>query len=80
MQRKLRLEDLAVESFATTTPADAARGTVYGRDSTQPPNCASGQFSCLPGQSCEETCGMSCDGTCVNCTEGCSTPLTCDCA
>ena len=71
MKRKLRLDDLAVESFATDAPATPARGTVRGHDGTQPPNCFSGVWSCLPDQSCEETCGMSCWGSCVNTYDCC---------
>ena len=49
MKRKLRLDDLAVESFATTTPAAPARGTVRGHDGTQPPN---NWVSCFGGLQC----------------------------
>jgi hypothetical protein len=49
--RKLKLESLSVETFETSQPDDATRGTVHAHDWSQ-------RF--------EQTCaGMSCDYACV---------------
>lgn len=67
MKLKLRIEELAVDSFEAATAPAEARGTV--RANASDPNtcypvfCYSGVESCLG--TCEETCGMSCHGTCV---------------
>jgi hypothetical protein len=59
---KLNLDQLAVDSFDTTTPA-AKAGTVFGEQCTCYTNCT------CPGcptcdASCNGTCGASCNGTC----------------
>ncbi len=63
----LNLEDLEVESFATT-PEDPAgsKGTVFGHVLTMQtidcdPQCTDG------GTTCADTCGASCGGTCDTC-------------
>lgn len=53
--RKLRLEDLAVESFATN-PAKSASGTVEGYETEF------AQWTC--GTTCPFTCPMTCKRTC----------------
>jgi hypothetical protein len=63
---KLDLEDLAVESFATTPEPRAEGGTVFGQQCTCYTQCT------CPG--CP-TCAASCNGTCVNCG---SNVFTCD--
>ena len=52
--RKLRLEEVSIESF-TTASAEVGRGTVQGQEATNRPTCA--------GPTCYETCeGVhSCD-------------------
>lgn len=87
----LSLDNLLVESFETTSDADALRGTVHGADSpitpTQETECESCEFTCGPtvcqlftcGQSCEVTCGDSCHGSCLGetCEFVCTGVLTC---
>ena len=76
---KLHLEDLAVDTFDTTTPQNS-RGTVFGVQCTCYTNCT------CPGcptcdASCDGTCDASCDGTCeasCNGTCGASCNGTCD--
>lgn len=67
MKLKLRIEELAVDSFEAAPVSSEASGTVRAnasdRNSCYPMVCYSGIWSCL--ESCEETCGMSCHGTCV---------------
>ena len=67
----LKLEDLAVETFATDAAA-GERGTVVGRE-TSVDECGSGTEtcgSCDPYASdCFETCGRSCWGSCWTCAE-----------
>lgn len=67
MKRKLRLDDLSVESFETIRTKPAARGTVHARESEV---------------SAEPTCPLACDpgftGTCPpNWTEVYTSPC-CD--
>jgi hypothetical protein len=73
MKLKLKIEDLAVDSFATMT-GEKAKGTVFGEQCTCWTAC--GQNTC-PG--CP-TCDVSCNGTCVascNGTCNCPTENTC---
>ena len=67
---KLKLQDLAVESFDTTTAEDS-RGTVIAEQCTCPTNCTCpGCPSCDPSycdtacQTCPYSCYGSCDGSC----------------
>jgi hypothetical protein len=73
MKLKLKLDDLAVDSFDTIA-AEKSRGTVFGEQCTCWTAC--GQNTC-PGcptcdASCNGTCAASCDGTC-----NCGTDNTC---
>lgn len=54
MKRKLRLEELSIDTF-TASSAEAGRGTVYGEEGTNRPTCG--------GPTCYETCegAHSCD-------------------
>ena len=68
MKRKLRLDDLAVESFATTPETKNGRGTVrgFGGVEPMPPDqsyliCWTGRLTCL---SCELSYPGTCDITC----------------
>ena len=66
---RLTLEELQVQSFATTSgPADG-RGTVRAHDwPTDERGCPTGNpawDSC--GDTCWETCGDSCGGSCNTC-------------
>jgi hypothetical protein len=67
MKLKLRIEELAVDSFQAAPAPAEARGTVRANasdpNSCYPAVCYSGVWTCL--DSCQETCGMSCHGTCV---------------
>jgi hypothetical protein len=57
--KKLQLDGLKVDSFATTAGIDAVRGTVVGHDRTQ---------------TCDAGCPLSYGGTCViTCAAGCDT-------
>ena len=64
MKLRLKIEELQVETFATAR-ATGARGTVRGHEATQPPNCFSGEWSCIPEASCGETCPLSCNPSCL---------------
>jgi hypothetical protein len=59
MKLKLKLEDLAVDSFDTTR-SETPKGTVFGEQCTCYTNCT------CPG--CP-TCYASCDTTCATCGE-----------
>ena len=89
---KLDLEDLAVESFATTPEAGRDGGTVFGQQCTcytqctcpGCPTCA-GYGTCdascngTCAASCNGTCGATCDGSCYGtCDYACQTGDTCD--
>lgn len=67
MKLTLRIEDLAVTSFQAAPAPAAARGTVRAHASDPntcyPVVCASGEWTCL--DSCQDTCGLSCNGTCI---------------
>ena len=66
MQRKLtlKLEDLSVDSFDTTT-TQKAKGTVFGEQCTCYTNCTCpGCPTCY--ESCNGTCDASCPATCYN--------------
>jgi hypothetical protein len=69
MKHKLRIEQLSVESFASTRDSAEIRGTVQGNQSDPntcyPVICYSGEPSCLGTCPPEETCGLSCGGTCI---------------
>jgi hypothetical protein len=70
MKLKLKIDELRVDTFEThRTPATG--GTVRAHEGTQPPNCFSGVWTCIPEASCGETCGMSCNGSCVNTYDCC---------
>ena len=77
---KLKLEDLAIESFDTTPAENDRSGTVFGEQCTCHTNCTCpGCPTCDPsycdtgcdtcagscGGSCYNTCGDTCDYTCV---------------
>lgn len=83
---KLDLEELAVESFATTPEPRREGGTVFGQEQctcyTQCtcPGCPTCDASC--NGTCGGTCEASCNGTCVNtCGASCGDTCgyTCDC-
>ncbi len=68
---KLNLEDLSVESFATTPEARHEGGTVFGQQCTcytqcTCPGCPTCDASCngTCGGTCGGTCDASCNGTC----------------
>ncbi len=73
---KLDLEDLSVESFATTPEPRAEGGTVFGQQCTcytqcTCPGCPTCDASC--NGTCGGTCDASCNGTCgdtCNCPTG----------
>lgn len=71
MKLRLKIDELRVETFETTRRGESTRGTVRAHEGTQPNNCFSGQWSCIPDASCEDTCGMSCWGSCVNTYDCC---------
>jgi hypothetical protein len=64
---KLDLEDLSVESFATTPDSRGEGGTVFGQQCTcytqcTCPGCPTCDASC--NGTCGGTCDASCNGTC----------------
>jgi hypothetical protein len=69
---KLQLEDLRIDSFATT-PAEKPKGTVFGEQCTCYTQCTCpGCPTCYA--SCNGTCDASCNGTCdASCDGGCGT-------
>jgi hypothetical protein len=80
----LKLEDLLVDSFDTTT-TQKAKGTVFGEQCTCYTNCTCpGCPSCY--ESCNGTCGDTCPATCaytcddVSCADTCweTCDYTCD--
>lgn len=80
--KKLKLDDLAVESFDTTANAEAERGTVHGEQQCtcqtvcSCPGCPTcGWDSCMTN--CN-TCQESCYGSCIwSCEETCGGRDTC---
>ncbi|HEX8904442.1 MAG TPA: hypothetical protein VF771_06355 [Longimicrobiaceae bacterium] len=80
-KRKLRIDDLRIESF-DTGQAEAERGTVRARMTgptacdpdtceTRYQSCTVCEYSCWGTCIPDDTCGLSCDGSCWN---------TCNCA
>jgi hypothetical protein len=80
----LKLDDLHVESFDTTSNRTAARGTVEGREDPDLPgkyetfSCFSCNGTCLLSDCFGHTCGFSCDtcngscfGTCDASCDSC---------
>jgi hypothetical protein len=65
MKRKLRLDDLQVDTFETT-PVQEQRGTVFGEQCTCDESCGG---TCE--WSCGATCAASCGGTCDNFNPSC---------
>jgi hypothetical protein len=78
-KRKLRLEELVVESFETAASKEL-RGTVQGNEYSEA--CYTDEFpscprSCEP-RTCDEGCSASCGGTCYACaTNTCYGYYTC---
>ena len=64
MKLRLNIDELRVETF-TTDEATDGRGTVRGHEGSQPHNCFSGEWSCIPEASCGETCPLSCNPSCL---------------
>jgi hypothetical protein len=75
MKRKLRIDDLQVDTFVVAG-ADAKRGTVRAHGQSEPYVCASGVWTCL--ETCEDTCGLTCPASCWATCASCGD--TCDCA
>ncbi|HEX6373896.1 MAG TPA: hypothetical protein VF006_33515 [Longimicrobium sp.] len=72
---RLRLDDLRIDSF-DTSPAQQAKGTVFGEQCTCYTQCTCpGCPTCYA--SCNGTCDASCNGTCAG-TCGDSCYGTCD--
>ncbi|HLL47579.1 MAG TPA: hypothetical protein VK399_12765 [Longimicrobiaceae bacterium] len=69
---KLDLEDLAVESFATTPEPRAEGGTVFGQQCTCYTQC-----TCPGCPTCDASCNGTCGGTCEASCNGTCGP-TCD--
>jgi hypothetical protein len=90
---KLNLEDLTVDSFDTSRPAQK-EGTVFGEQCTCYTQCTCpGCPTCANYYTCDRTCGgtcgentcaASCNGTCdqatceYSCAGGCDYSLYCD--
>ena len=78
---RLKLEDLQIDSFSTTS-VKKEKGTVYGEQCTCPtactcPGCPTCDASCngTCAASCNGTCDASCNGTCGD-SCGCGTDDT----
>jgi hypothetical protein len=68
---KLDLEDLSVESFATTPEAHRESGTVFGQNHC---TCYT-QCTCPGCPTCDASCNGTCGGTCdVSCNGTCGCP------
>lgn len=63
MKLKLELDDLRVDTFETAPDDGGERGTVHGHDTQPGQQCATGQPTCYG--SCEETCPLSCNPSCI---------------
>lgn len=79
-QRKLKLEQLEVESFEVLPEAPKGRGTVQGREFAR---TRFGGDTCAGTCYDYDTCGISCPGgscypTCETCEETCRGQDTCD--
>ncbi len=82
---RLNLDDLAVESFATTPDRPAEGGTVFGQQCTcytqcTCPGCPTCDASCngTCGGTCDASCNGTCGGTCdASCFGTCD--WTCEC-
>jgi hypothetical protein len=82
---RLDLDDLSVESFATTPEPSREAGTVFGQQCTcytlcTCPGCPTCDASC--NGTCGGTCAASCNGTCVNtCAASCygTCDWSCEC-
>jgi hypothetical protein len=68
----LNLDDLAVDTFDTTTAAEA-KGTVFGEQCTCYTNC-----TCPGCPSCDDTCPATCAYTCDDHTCAASCNGTCE--
>lgn len=71
--KKLKLEDLQVTSFETTSDAARARGTVLGAAQSNRPGCER-PFETYDIQACGDTQYMDCTFGCsinTNCVNGC---------
>jgi hypothetical protein len=86
---KLNLEELAVESFATTPDSRVEGGTVFGQQCTcytqcTCPGCPTCDASCngtcggTCEASCNGTCGGTCDASCIDTCAGFTCGYTCD--
>jgi hypothetical protein len=77
--KKLKLDDLAVESFDTTAARPKEKGTVMGEQDpcTCPTNCTCpGCPTC--GATCPATCAYTCDdASCLDTCEGTCAGRTC---
>ncbi|HYW11386.1 MAG TPA: hypothetical protein VE871_05495 [Longimicrobium sp.] len=62
MKLKLDLDDLTVDSFDTTRPAQK-QGTVFGEQCTCYTQCTCPGYSTCD-ESCDGTCAASCNTTC----------------
>ena len=60
MKRKLRLQELSIDTF-TTASAEEGRGTVYGEEATNRPTCY---------QTCEGVHSCDYSAECVTVAEG----------
>ena len=80
-KRKLDLDELEVESFATQT-VDFVGGTVRARQTgptaCNPGTCDTGFHTCWDTCDPEATCALSCNPSCV--VTWCSCDDTCNCA
>ena len=79
---KLNLDDLKVESFATTPDASSSRGTVFGQDPTVYPEDTCYLYCTDVGSTCVQQCGTggSENGTCApaeTCVSTCEPQATC---
>ncbi len=73
---KLDLEELAVESFATTPESRGEGGTVFGQNHC---TCYT-QCTCPGCPTCDASCNGTCGGTCATCAASCNGTCGATCA
>ncbi len=63
MKRKLRLKELSIDTFTTSSSAEDGHGTVYGEEATNRPTC---YLTCEGVHSCDYSaaCVTVAAGTC----------------
>lgn len=75
--KKLKLDELRVDSFHTSSTEAGARGTVHGHYSVDGTCVLSRGGSCDP--TCPDSCAATCQGSCWISCAGNTCDVTCSC-